>query len=151
MRPVSVEVITLAPTVFTHCQHCELTFGEIGIGERLRREQAAQGLPDDLAREYQALSDWVHGVLERFGPAVSIKVIDAASIQGFVLAIRHRIARSTGVIVDGRRIKPDEDYGALTTLIARRVADAGEPAASRTPAQDEGPTGTRKEVIRSQR
>ena len=51
MKPVSVEVITYAPTVFTHCQHCELVFGEVGIGERLRREEAAEALPDDLSRD----------------------------------------------------------------------------------------------------
>ena len=65
MKPVSVEVITYAPTVFTHCQHCELAFGEVGIGERLRRQEAAEALPDDLARDFQALSDWVHALLER--------------------------------------------------------------------------------------
>ena len=41
MKPVSVDVITYAPTVFTHCQHREVAFGEVGIGERLRRQEAA--------------------------------------------------------------------------------------------------------------
>ena len=67
MKPVTIEVITYAPTVFYHCQHCELTFQEMGIGEKLRREEAAAALPDDLARDFQALSDWVHRLLERFG------------------------------------------------------------------------------------
>src|ERR687891_149745 len=34
MRPIDVEVITYAPTVFAHCQHCELTFGHAGLRER---------------------------------------------------------------------------------------------------------------------
>jgi hypothetical protein len=67
MKPVSVQIITYAPTVFYHCQHCELTFQEMGIGERLRRREAAEALPEHLAREFQAVSDRVHGLLERHG------------------------------------------------------------------------------------
>ncbi|MGH2488650.1 MAG: hypothetical protein ACRDFR_03405, partial [Candidatus Limnocylindria bacterium] len=52
-KPVTVQVITYAPTVFYHCQHCELTFQEMGLGERLRRQEAAESLPDDLAQEFQ--------------------------------------------------------------------------------------------------
>src|SRR2546425_3107121 len=84
MKPVSVQVITYAPTIFSHCQHCELAFQEMGIGERLRRREAAEALPDDLTREFQVVSDWVHGLLGRHGPRVRVEVLDAASIRGFI-------------------------------------------------------------------
>jgi hypothetical protein len=124
MKPVSVEVITYAPTVFTHCQHCELAFGEVGIGERLRRQEAAEALPDDLARDFQALSDWVHALLERHGGRVHVKVVDAASVEGFVRSLRNRVGRYPAVIVDREEKQIGSDFRTLDQLIDRRVAAA---------------------------
>lgn len=124
MQPVSVQVIAYAPTIFYHCQHCELTFQEMGIGERLRRREAAEALPPDLAREYQAVSDWVHGLVERHGPRVHVDVLDAASIRGFFSSVRHRVGRYPAVIVDGTDTHVGLDTGVLDALIDRRVAAA---------------------------
>jgi hypothetical protein len=124
MKPVSVQIITYAPTVFYHCQHCELTFQEMGIGDRLRRREAAEALPEDLAREFQAVSDWVHGLLERHGGRLRIDVLDAASIRGFLTSLRHRIGRYPAVIVDGRDKRIGLDLAALDPLIDRKVAAA---------------------------
>jgi hypothetical protein len=124
MKPVSVDVITYAPTVFTHCQHCEIAFGEVGIGERLRRQEAAEALPDDLARDFQALSDWVHELLERHGERVRVRVVDAASVEGFLASLRHRVGRYPAVIIDRDEKVIGRDFGALDPLIDRKVADA---------------------------
>jgi hypothetical protein len=124
MKPVSVQIITYAPTVFYHCQHCELTFQEMGIGDRLRRREAAEALPEDLAREFQAVSDWVHGLLERHGGRLRIDVLDAASIRGFLTSLRHRIGRYPAVIVEGRDKRIGLDLAALDPLIDRKVAAA---------------------------
>ena len=121
MKPVAVDVITYAPTVFYHCQHCELTFQEMGLGERLRRQEAAEALPIDLARDYQALSDWVHRLLDRHGRRVRVKVVDAASIEGFFASIRHRVSRYPAVIVDGEK-RLGSDFESLDPLIDSRVA-----------------------------
>jgi hypothetical protein len=101
MKPVKVQVITYAPTVFYHCQHCELTFHEMGLGERMRREEAREALPEDLRRDYQLVSDWLHGLVHRFGRRVSIKLVDAASIEGVWKSFRYRARRYPAVIVDG--------------------------------------------------
>jgi hypothetical protein len=124
MKPVSVQIITYAPTIFSHCQHCELTFKEMGIGERLRRREAAEALPEDLAREFQAVSDWVHGLIERHGGRLRIDVLDAASIRGFLTSLRHRVGRYPAVIIDGRDKRIGLDFAALDPLIDRRVAVA---------------------------
>jgi hypothetical protein len=124
MKPVSVQIITYAPTIFSHCQHCELTFKEMGIGERLRRREAAEALPEDLALEFQAVSDWVHGLLERHGGRLRIDVLDAASIRGFLTSLRHRVGRYPAVIIDGRDKRIGLDFGALDPLIDRKVAVA---------------------------
>jgi hypothetical protein len=126
MKPVSVQVITYAPTVFYHCQHCELTFQEMGIGERLRRREAAEALPEDLTREYQAVSDWVHDLLRRHGRRVRIDVLDAASIRGVLASLRHRVGRYPAVIVDGREKRIGLDLAALDPLIDRKVEAAVE-------------------------
>ena len=124
MKPVSIQVITYAPTVFYHCQHCELTFQEMGIGERLRRREAADALPDDLTREFQVVSDWVHSLLMRHGRRVRVDVLDAASIRGFFASLRHRVGRYPAVIVDGGDKRIGLDFSALDPVIDRKVAAA---------------------------
>jgi hypothetical protein len=120
--PVTVDVITYAPTVFFHCQHCELTFSEMGLGERLRRDAAGSALPDDLAREYQELSDWVHELLERHGRGLRIRVIDAMSIEGVIASIRYRLFRYPAVVIDGRDKRIGRDFASLDPVIERRLA-----------------------------
>jgi hypothetical protein len=121
MKPLTVEVITYAPTVFYHCQHCEVAFQEMGIGERLRREEAAAALPEDLARDFQAWSDWIHRLLERHGPRIRVKVVDAASIEGVVESLRHRVGRYPAVIVDGTEKRSGSDFEALDRVIEERL------------------------------
>jgi hypothetical protein len=128
MKPLTVEVITYAPTVFSHCQHCEVAFQEMGIGERLRRVEAAAALPEDLAREFQAWSDWIHRLLERYGSRVRIKVVDAASIEGVVESVRHRVGRYPAVILDGREKRFGADFEALDRAISARLAAQVSPA-----------------------
>ena len=139
MKPVSVQVITYAPTIFSHCQHCELAFQEMGIGERLRRREAAEALPDDLIGEFQVVSDWVHGLLERHGPRVRVEVLDAASIRGFIASLRHRIGRYPAVVVDGRDTWTGFEFGAPDSAIDRMVAAARVPpvSAARSPITEE--------------
>ena len=128
MKPLTVEVITYAPTVFSHCQHCEVAFQEMGLGERVRREAAAAALPDDLARDFQAWSDWIHRLLERHGPNVRVKVVDAASIEGVIESVRHRVGRYPTVIVDGKEKRRGADFEALDRVIDARLAAAGRTA-----------------------
>jgi hypothetical protein len=125
MKPVSVQIIAYAPTIFYHCQHCELTFGEMGIGQRVRQREAAEALPADLVREFQAISDWVHALIHRYGSALRIDVLDAASIRGFLTSLRHRINRYPTVIVDGRDRWTGLDFRPVDAEIDRRVRAAG--------------------------
>lgn len=115
--PITVEVITYAPTVFRHCQHCEVAWQGMGLGEAIRRAEGADSLPDDLAEEYAQLSDWVHGLLKRYGSRLRIRVVDAASVEGVVRSIRHGVRRYPAVIVGGRDKRIGTDFAALDPII----------------------------------
>jgi hypothetical protein len=123
MRPVRVTVITYAPTVFRHCQHCEVAFQGVGLGERLHRDEARDALPADLAVEFEQVSDWVHGLIERHGPQVAVDVVDAASVEGILKSVRHRVRRYPAVIIDGRERRVGQpDFAELDRLVQARVA-----------------------------
>jgi hypothetical protein len=116
---VDVQIITYAPTIFYHCQHCELTFSEVGLGDQIHREQAREALPEDLRREYAELSDEIHDVMVRWGSNVRVRVIDAASIEGVFKSLKYRTHRYPAIVVDGRRV---ENVGSLTEKVERAVA-----------------------------
>jgi hypothetical protein len=122
MRPVQVQIIAFAPTVFYHCQHCELTFREAGFGDRFHREQAREALPEDLLQDYRDLSVWAHSLMQRHGSGVRVKVVDAASIEGFLKSLRHGIRRYPAVVVDGRSAHDWKDLESLTEAIDRSFA-----------------------------
>ena len=125
MQHVSVQIITYAPTVFRHCQHCEVVFEGMGIGQHVQREAAASSLPDNLAREYQEVSDWVHRLLERHPDRLAVSVIDAASIEGVWKSLRHRVRRYPATIVAGRETAIGTDFGAVDRVIDRYVSSSG--------------------------
>jgi hypothetical protein len=124
MRPVRVEVITYTPTFFFHCQHCELTFQEMGVGAAVHREQAREALPDDLRQEFQMLSLWVHDLAERFGRSLRLKVVDAASIEGVWKSLRYGIRRYPAVVVEGRDRFVGTDLESALPSIERHVKEA---------------------------
>jgi hypothetical protein len=120
MRAVDVQIITYAPTVFYHCQHCEVAFGEAGLGHRMHREQAREALPEDLRLEFEALSDAVHGLIERWGTRVNVRVIDAASLEGFWKSLRYRARRYPVAVVNGRPVDLP-DAGSLEPLVEHSI------------------------------
>jgi len=113
LKPLRVTVITYAPTDFRHCQHCEVAFEGMGLGERIHRAEARDALPNDLALAFQQVSDWVHGLIQRHGSRLAIDVVDAASIEGFWQSLRHRIRGYPSVIIGGRamRVAPGDLRG----------------------------------------
>jgi hypothetical protein len=119
-----VEVITYAPTVFYHCQHCELTFQQMGIGDRVHRQEASEALPQDLREEFHALSDWVHRVLEEHKERVQFRIIDAASIEGFWKSLRHGARRYPAVIIDGKKRLKGPDIKGLDAELHQHLVSA---------------------------
>lgn len=102
-NPLLVEIIAYAPTAYYHCTHCEVAWREIGITNRIHEEQMENSLPPDLVQEYQAVSDWVKDIFRRYCDQVVVKVIDAASVEGFIKSLRHGIHRYPAVVVAGKK------------------------------------------------
>ncbi len=118
--PVRVQIITYVPTQFQHCQHCEVTWQVIGLGRKVHREQIESGLPDGLARQFHDLSEWARTVSERFGPNVTIRLVDVASIEGFFKSLIHRLGRYPAFVVDRQRYV-GSDFSLVDSLIAERL------------------------------
>jgi hypothetical protein len=123
VKPVQVDVVAYAPTAFFHCQHCEIVFHHLGLGQRIHRSEADDALPPDLELDYLDLSGWVHDLKNRHGDRIAVRVIDAASIQGVWTSLRHRVRTYPAVIVGGRTKRVGGDYRQLGPVIDRLVGD----------------------------
>ena len=132
MARVEVEILTYAPTEFFHCQHCEVVWDSVGFGQRIRAEQRSAALPADLQAEFAAISDWAGAAHERYGDRLQIKVVDVASIEGVIKALKHRTRRFPAFVVDGRETIVGFDAERLDAALERRLA----PTASTSAATD---------------
>ncbi len=103
----------------------ELIYPAQFIRRNRRAEQAQSGLPDDLAAEYQAISDWVKRLFDRHGEGVVVKVIDAASLEGVARTLRHGLRRLPAVVVGGRHKFTGTDFRPVDEWIDTRLAPAG--------------------------
>ena len=101
-NPLLVEVIAYAPTAFYHCTHCEIAWREMGKSNRAQEEQLETSLPEDLQREYLAVSDWVKEMFRVHRDRLMVKVIDAASVEGVIKSLRYKARRYPAVIVNQR-------------------------------------------------
>ena len=99
-EPLLVEIIAYAPTAFYHCTHCEVAWREMGASNRIHEEQLESSLPADLTKEYQAVSDWVKEIFRVHCDQVLVKVIDAASIEGFYKSLKYNTRRYPAVIIN---------------------------------------------------
>jgi len=126
-KPLLVEIIAYAPTAYYHCTHCEVAWREIGADNRIHQEQLESSLPEDLIKEYQAISNWVQEMFRIHCDAVVLKVIDAASVEGFYKSLRYNARRYPAVIVNKKaRFFGSQMLSAASEEIARQLAS--EPA-----------------------
>lgn len=120
-KPILVKVLAYAPTQFYHCQHCEVVWQQVGAGERFHLEQLETSIPEDLQREYADLSEWIRDTVETYGGRVVFKVIDVASIEGFVVSLRNGVRRFPAFIIDGKDKHTGTDLARARELIDARI------------------------------
>lgn len=87
----------------------------------MHRDQLESGLPDDLAAEFHVLSQWAHGLAERFGSRITLRVVDAASMEGFFKSLFRRLSRYPAFVVDGRKYV-GSDFSRVDALISQSLA-----------------------------
>lgn len=122
-EPLLVEIIAYAPTAYYHCTHCEVAWREMGATNRIHEEQMESSLPDDLIQEYQTVSDWVKEMFRIHCDAILLKVIDAASIEGFYKSLKYNARRYPAVIVNHRaRFLGSQMLSAASDEIAHQLA-----------------------------
>ena len=126
-KPLLVEIIAYAPTAFYHCTHCEVAWREMGATNRIHEEQMENSLPPDLIREYETVSDWVREMFRVHCDAILLKVIDAASVEGFYKSLRYNARRYPAVIVNRKaRFLGSQMLSAASEEIAHQLTS--EPA-----------------------
>ena len=128
-KPLLAEIIAYAPTAFYHCTHCEVAWREMGATNRIHDEQMESSLPKDLINEYQAVSDWVQEVFRVHCDRIAVKVIDAASLEGFFKSLKYNARRYPAVIVDQKaRFMGSQTLQPVADEIARLLANQPVPA-----------------------
>lgn len=123
-KPILVQILAYAPTQFYHCQHCEVIWHQVGAGQAVHQEQLASSIPQDLLNEYAALSAWVRATVETYCGRVVFKIIDAASLEGLLKALRYNARRYPAFIVDGKEKYIGTDFDAARRLIDQRLRAA---------------------------
>ena len=121
-KPLTIEVIAYAPVAFFHCLHCELIWQQSEVRAKDRREQLETSLPHDLMEQYQRLSDWVRQMIAAHGPRLKFRIVDAASLEGWLKSLWHRVRHYPAVIVDGKEQSVGLQFERATRLIERRLA-----------------------------
>ena len=99
-EPLPVEIIAYAPTAYYHCTHCEVAWREMGATNRIHEEQLSSSLPEDLIKEYETVSNWVKEMFRIHCDRIVLKVIDAASIEGFYKSLKYNARHYPAVIVN---------------------------------------------------
>jgi len=101
-----------------------MTWQVAGLGQKVHREQLDSGLPDDLAAEFYSLSRWAGGLPARFGSRVTVRLVDAASVEGFFKSLLRGFRRYPAFVVGGRKYVGN-DFSRVDALIAETLAPQG--------------------------
>lgn len=122
MKPLLVEVITYAPADFYHCTHCELVWHQVGLGQKWHADQRRAAFPSDLQQDYAALCDWVRGLYAKYGDRLIVKVIDAASLEGFFKSLRYGVRKYPAFIIGGQAKHVGCDFPRVEAIVGQHLA-----------------------------
>ena len=96
----------------------------MGLRQKVQRELVETGLPDDLKREFHALSEWAATLPAKYGDRVRVRLIDAVSVEGFVRSLFGRFWRYPAFSVRGCRYV-GSDFTRVDDLISTQLAKGG--------------------------
>jgi len=89
----------------------------MGLRQNVQRDLVASALPEELQAEFHQLSAWARSLPGRFDDRVRVRLVDAASIEGFVKSLLRRCRRYPAFAVDGQRYV-GSDFSRVDVLIA---------------------------------
>mgnify|MGYP000058932117 CR=1 FL=1 len=124
MQPLTVEVITYAPTQYFHCQHCELVWNQAQMDsvQKFHADAQATSIPPELMQEYRALSDWIIQSAKRYGGRVTFRVVDAASLEGVWKSLRYGVHRYPAFVIAGKDKVTGNDFAQVETRLQQHLA-----------------------------
>ena len=122
LQPLTVEIITYAPTEFFHCTHCEVVFQQVGVGQKIHAEQREANLPAELKTELAEISAWVEQTVAQHPDEVQFRLIDAASLEGVYKALRFGLRKFPAMVVGGKDKIVGGDLEAASRAIERHLA-----------------------------
>lgn len=120
MNPIYVQVVAPGVTHFFHCMHCEQIFDQVGIGEKLRREEYER-YPEEFKQEAMRLAGWLTELAQKLGKRVHFEVIDPQSFFGLWLSIRYGIRKYPTFIVQKKHRVSGWDEQALLKAIEEHL------------------------------
>ncbi len=126
---LEVDIVAYAPTAYYHCTHCEVAWRDMGASNRIHEEQVKSSLPADLANDYQAISDWVRETFSLYNDRVTIKVIDAASVEGFVKSIRRGLHHYPAILIENKKFTGRKAIEQASKDLAARLRPEGKEVA----------------------
>lgn len=92
----------------------------MGLRQKVQREMAESALPDDLKAEFHDLSTWAGTLPAKFADRVTVRLVDAASLEGFFKSLARRFWRYPAFAVDGQRYV-GSDFARVDALIGRAL------------------------------
>ncbi len=92
----------------------------MGLRRKVQRELMDSGLPEDLKAEFHQLSEWAHTLPTKFGGGVNVRLVDAASIEGFFKSLIRRFWRHPAFAVEGLRYV-GSDFTRVDALISEAL------------------------------
>jgi hypothetical protein len=94
----------------------------MGLRQKVQQELMDSALPDDLKAEFHDLSQWAHTLPGKFEGRVSVRLVDAASIEGFFKSLIRRFWHYPAFAVEGQRYV-GSDFSQVDALIARALRE----------------------------
>ena len=92
----------------------------MGLRQKVQRDLMGSALPADLQEEFHHLSEWAYTLPGKFDNRVHVRLIDAASIEGFFKSLFRRARRYPAFAVEGLRYV-GSDFSKVDDLISRAL------------------------------
>ena len=104
VKPLKIKVFGLFPTLYTICSPC---LSNDYINEKTKDFKLKQYLeyPKWVQKNNEKMIELVNDLINYFGNRIRIEIVNADSLRGILLAIRHRLKVEMAVIIEGKVFK----------------------------------------------